>query len=201
VELWIERDELAAADEAHPRSIELPDGATLADALARVAAVGFLPEDSGLHTWWVIADGPVAVVSSRVPYHRFLAAPDAPAPATLRFWHLPDHGLVPVALTRDSVATAHDAPAPHADQQLISADATLGRLVDIVARSWYLASISGGHATWVALVGPVPVAVVAQQWQTPRWLADPSLPVPPAVHFRYLAQHNPEAVHAELGHR
>ena len=62
----------------------------------------------------------------------------------------------------------------------------------------FLPQIVGGHATWVATVDYAAIAVLAQQWPQPHWLIDPRTPVADAVHFKYLAQRDPDAVIAEL---
>jgi hypothetical protein len=106
-----------------------------------------------------------------------------------------------LVIWRDSVAAGDDADAPH--EWLLSAapDASVADVVERIASAHYLASISGGEATWI-LEGDRPLAVVAQQWTEPRFLVDPALPVAdlvspsarPHVNARYWCQVSPELV-------
>ncbi len=203
MEIWIDRDSVSAGDDetAHRRTVEVADDATLAEVLSYVGGIGFLPdradELTGRQAWWVVADVAVAVVSSRASGVWFLARPDTPSPAGLFFRHVPESRHIRVTLTRDSVAAGDDVHAPHRREQLMASDATLGQIVHVALGGGYLAPISGGRATWVVVAGSTPCAVVAQQWTAPRWLADPDMPVPPALHFRYESQRDPEAVLTE----
>lgn len=77
---------------------------------------------------------------------------------------------------RRSVAMGDDAWAPHTWTFQIDTLTMLGELAQIAVDGHYLASISGGKASWVlknARSGR-PLAVVAQQWSIPRWLVDPA---------------------------
>ena len=112
-----------------------------------------------------------------------------------------------ITLTRDSVAMGDDALAPHERTVELPDPATVGDAVAVVARG-YLASISGGRATWVVRVGASAlssdrpaVAVVAQQWTGPVLLVDPATPLGPderLVHADYLTQRDPDVVLEEL---
>lgn len=102
-----------------------------------------------------------------------------------------------VELTRDSVAMGDDVDAPHALRLDLPDGATVGDAVDSALARSYLASIQGGRATWLAVADRSVRAVVAQQWVTPRWLTDPGETAPATIHFRYLAQRDPDEVHAE----
>lgn len=77
---------------------------------------------------------------------------------------------------RQSVAMGDDAWSPHTWTFQIDTLTTLGELADIAVEGHYLASIAGGKASWVLHTarGGRPLAVVAQQWSAPRWLADPA---------------------------
>ena len=113
-----------------------------------------------------------------------------------------------VLLTRDSVAMGDDLDAPHAQQRTFPDGLALREVVGAIVDGGYLARIAGGRATWVLRAGDaaVAVAVVAQQWGEPRLLTDsqqaagafagPDGTV--RLHFGYLAQQDPEAVHAGL---
>ncbi len=112
---------------------------------------------------------------------------------------------LPLVIWRDSVCAGDDCDAPH--ERILHArldeslDALLGRLLT----ERYVASISGGQATWV-LVGRMPLAVVAQQWAQPRYLVQPSallaglieLNKRPHLNFLYRAQADPEQVVRQL---
>jgi hypothetical protein len=81
-----------------------------------------------------------------------------------------------VTFERRSVAMGDDSWAPHTWTFEIDTLTMLGELARIAIDGHYLASISGGQASWVLQTarGGRPLAVVAQQWQVPRWLADPA---------------------------
>ncbi|WP_050514565.1 hypothetical protein [Streptomyces rimosus] len=111
-----------------------------------------------------------------------------------------------VYLTRDSVAMGDDADAPHEDTRELPAEVPVREAVASVVRSGYLAPIAGGRASWVLTGAGASIAVVAQQWEEPRFLISEgsslaSLATGDGVvewHFRYLAQQDPVAVHEEL---
>ncbi|MEO7755566.1 MAG: hypothetical protein ABIS07_03225 [Dokdonella sp.] len=73
--------------------------------------------------------------------------------------------------------------------------------IERIVESGYLASISGGKATWSAVSG-FPIAVVAQQWTKPRpvgWQPVETSSVQRKaevihLHFNYHAQLDPETV-------
>jgi hypothetical protein len=77
---------------------------------------------------------------------------------------------------RRSVAMGDDAWAPHTWAFPIDTLTMLGELAQIAIEGDYLASISGGQASWVLQTARSgrPLAVVAQQWEVPRWLVDPA---------------------------
>lgn len=110
-----------------------------------------------------------------------------------------------VVIWRDSVAMGDDADAPHEWAAPVAADASIGAVVAAMLRASYLASIAGGHATWI-VEGVEPLAVVAQQWSVPRWLVPPELPAAtlarpdqrPGLQIRYWCQVDPNRVFACL---
>lgn len=107
-----------------------------------------------------------------------------------------------IDIDRTSVAMGDDAW-PHAERIQAPGAHTLAQVVaDILARP-YLASISGGKATWILDLDGEPVAVVAQQWDEPRYLVDASQTIrsfgaPVSLMFRYWRQNDPDEVFAEL---
>lgn len=102
-------------------------------------------------------------------------------------------------LTRDSVAAGDDCDAPHERAMSFESGTTVEQAVTAIAASNYLASISGGLATWVASVDERTVAVIAQQWDRPRMLdrfegrAVP-LRTGAKLHFAYRCQEDPFTV-------
>lgn len=112
---------------------------------------------------------------------------------------------LPILLWRDSVCAGDDCDAPHELILDVSRDLSLRDLVrDCLARH-YLASISGGEATWI-LGASRPLAVIAQQWLQPWFLVPPESPVSslinaedkPHLNFRYCRQLDPDQVLARL---
>jgi hypothetical protein len=110
-----------------------------------------------------------------------------------------------VYLSRASVCAGDDVDAPH-NKTISFPDGTA--VLDIlthVAHSGYLASIAGGEATWSA-TSNVPLAVIAQQWSTPKALPALSYSSPALdwnddtlrIHFNYHAQENPDKVYEIL---
>jgi hypothetical protein len=112
---------------------------------------------------------------------------------------------VRLLVTRSSVAAGDDVDAPHR----IELDGPDGEDVEAaiaaVVGSGYLPHVSGGRATWSVSSGRV-LAVVAQEWPTPRmlWGVDRSLCGLDVVrdtlrmHFSYHAQLDPQLVHDVL---
>jgi hypothetical protein len=104
---------------------------------------------------------------------------------------------------RDSVAAGDDADAPHEWILAVGPDATVSEVVERVLRAapGYLASIGGGKATWI-IETDRPIAVVAQQWEEPRYLVPAGAPVwsvvspaaRPHLQARYWCQVEPERV-------
>ena len=106
-----------------------------------------------------------------------------------------------LVIWRDSVAAGDDADAPHEWLLPTESDASVGDVVTRIASAHYLASITGGEATWI-IQGDRPLAVVAQQWTEPRYLVDSALPIRevlnpsarPHVEARYWCQVSPDWV-------
>jgi hypothetical protein len=102
---------------------------------------------------------------------------------------------------RDSVAAGDDADAPHEWLLRVESDASVADVVQQIATARYLASISGGEATWI-IQGDQPLAVVAQQWTEPRFVVDSEMPIRdvlnpsarPHVQARYWCQVSPDRV-------
>ncbi|MGF1426117.1 hypothetical protein [Kitasatospora sp. LaBMicrA B282] len=100
-----------------------------------------------------------------------------------------------------------DVFAPHEQERHLPDNITIRGAIEAIIADRYLALIYGGQATWVLeTVGGNPIAVVAQQWNEPRLLnaghgllaslsdSDGDL----RLHFAYLAQRDPDLVHAQL---
>jgi hypothetical protein len=110
---------------------------------------------------------------------------------------------VRVYFTRDSVAAGDDADGPHAREIEVPEPVTVADLVHRVWRAADLPRITGGEATWCIASG-VPLAVVAQQWASPRLVRHPRLEDldrdGPTVrlHISYLVQMDPELVYEVL---
>lgn len=110
-----------------------------------------------------------------------------------------------VFLRRDSVAAGDDADAPHDKTITVPDGAAIEAIIATVAQSGYLASISGGKATWSA-TSKIPLAVVAQEWDKPRMLS--SFPIKRdqldradgrlRLYFTYYAQLDPQLVYETL---
>src|SRR5262249_7279956 len=109
---------------------------------------------------------------------------------------------LPVSLVvqRDSVCAGDDCDAPH-ELKLSVGDNTLRDVVRELLGKGYLASIAGGRATWI-LEASRPLAVLAQQWEQPRFLVDPEAAIgkyisrdrPPDLRLRYWCQVDPDKV-------
>jgi hypothetical protein len=110
-----------------------------------------------------------------------------------------------VILRRDSVAAGDDADAPHEKTITVPDGSGIEAIIITVAKSGYLASISGGKATWSA-TSNIPLAVVAQEWEQPRMVS--AFPVDwkqlnwerdvLRLYFTYYAQLDPQLVYETL---
>ncbi|TWP46866.1 hypothetical protein FKR81_34220 [Lentzea tibetensis] len=105
--------------------------------------------------------------------------------------------LTRVRVTRDSVAMGDDTNAPHLMFLELLGDPTIEIAVRNVLECPYLATIQGGEATWLVVADGTVHAVVAQQWEAPRWITGRDVRAPAEIHFRYLRQEDPEAVLAQ----
>ena len=112
-----------------------------------------------------------------------------------------------VLVTRASVAMGDDVDAPHESTWEFPVDVAIGEVLARIMRDRYLATITGGRATWVVRAsGGAALAVVAQQWKEPRLLAGGHADLAALVaadgvvglHFDYLAQTDPEGVYDRL---
>jgi hypothetical protein len=109
-----------------------------------------------------------------------------------------------VSVDRSSVAMGDDA-LPHAQTIDVQAGTPLADVITYLLETHFLALIAGGEATWI-LVADRPLAVVAQQWDEPRFLVDSSRPISSfsaggrgvSLMFRYWRQHDPDQVFEEL---
>ncbi|WP_433478411.1 hypothetical protein ACQPZP_16060 [Spirillospora sp. CA-142024] len=94
---------------------------------------------------------------------------------------------------------------PHAQTIELPPETSLARVVAHLLERHFLATIAGGKATWILVAGG-PLAVVAQQWDEPRFLVDPSRPIGSfaaegggvSLMFRYWKQNDPDRVFEDL---
>ncbi|WP_266168752.1 hypothetical protein [Dyella subtropica] len=108
---------------------------------------------------------------------------------------------------RDSVCAGDDGEA-HERPFAAPMSASVHQLIELAQSACCLATIAGGHATWIVEAGGhggKPIAVVAQQWQKPRLLVAESETVgrlfaihKAAVFFKYWCQADPECVFEAL---
>jgi hypothetical protein len=104
-------------------------------------------------------------------------------------------------IERDSVCAGDDVDAPHSSTIRVRPDQTLGEVLESIRGTGYLARIYGGLATWI-VESNRPLAVVAQQWDLPRFLVAPEtrfvdcadVSAGRALYFRYWCQADPEVV-------
>ena len=110
-----------------------------------------------------------------------------------------------ITVDRMSVAAGDDAD-PHGVTVDVPPDRPLAEVVGGLLERRYLATIAGGRATWILVTGTRPLAVVAQQWDEPRYLVDPARPIGSfgadgggvSLLFRYWMQQDPDHVFTEL---
>ena len=105
-----------------------------------------------------------------------------------------------LVVSRDSVCAGDDADAPHVCDLSLPDDATLEDMARAVQQARFLPGIQGGKATW-SVVSDVPLAVVAEQWSSPRMVCPEAAEERPDVsegvvhlHVNYHAQMDPETV-------
>lgn len=112
-----------------------------------------------------------------------------------------------IKLTRASVAMGDDCDAPHEVLIKIGIEWTIERILKTIIELDYLPRISGGKATW-SVASNQPLAVIAQEWKSPKLICWPDYPNQGTksfyniqrLHFNYHAQDNPEKVF-EVLHR
>ena len=106
-----------------------------------------------------------------------------------------------LVIWRDSVAAGDDADAPHEWRLPAGTDASVAEVVRRITAPGYLASVSGGRATWI-IDAERPLAVVAQQWPEPHFLDSPDESIwnvvnhsaRPHIQARYWCQVDPSRV-------
>jgi hypothetical protein len=106
-----------------------------------------------------------------------------------------------VTVERDSVCAGDDVDAPHSESIWTRQDCTLAHVLECIRDMGYLARISGGRATWI-VESNRPLAVMAQQWNSPRFLVAPEtrlvdcadLSGRRSLFFRYWCQVDPGVV-------
>ncbi|HRJ69904.1 MAG TPA: hypothetical protein PK812_09860 [Beijerinckiaceae bacterium] len=105
-----------------------------------------------------------------------------------------------VVCTRHAVSNGDDVEAPHRRSFDFPDGTELPDVLTAIARSGWLPGIAGGRATWSVASGRL-VAVIAQEWQAPKFL--PIIEAPSLdwrdgalfLHFNYHAQIDPETVY------
>lgn len=107
-----------------------------------------------------------------------------------------------IEVDRQSVAMGDDMWS-HAERIEVPDEATLAEVVDQLVARPFLAFIAGGRATWILEVDGKAVAVVAQQWDEPRYLIDGSRTIRSfgegaSLMFKYWKQNDPDEVFEEL---
>ena len=109
-----------------------------------------------------------------------------------------------LTIQRDSVCMGDDMDAPH-EECLPIADWAVGTIATTVISRRYLASISGGLATWILRTddcGGTPIAVIAQQWRDPKLLVPESSSIlemvrdrdAPSAYLQYHCQVDPDLI-------
>jgi hypothetical protein len=74
-----------------------------------------------------------------------------------------------ILLTRGSVSQSDDVDAPHQREIVLQDGLSLKEIAATILGSGYLPTIAGGRATW-SITSRVPIAVLAEQWRTPKML-------------------------------
>lgn len=106
---------------------------------------------------------------------------------------------------RDSVAAGDDDDS-HRTERNIAPQSSLNEVLVWDRRARYLPPIWGDRATWSVIVNGSIVAVVAQQWDEPRYLVDAMTPMERladatltvTIHYRYHCQIDPDLVFERL---
>ena len=114
-----------------------------------------------------------------------------------------------IKVARDSVAMGDDCTAPNAKEFEVESNSTLADFCHLIIKNDYFPPIQGGEATWVLTFQNQPIAVLAQQWESPKYLVDSSDTIssymnylidPPHYHFwfDYKCQKDPEKIYRNL---
>jgi len=106
-----------------------------------------------------------------------------------------------LSIERDSVCAGDDCDAPHQVSIQVHRESSLAQVLETIQSMTYLARISGGCATWI-VEADRPLAVMAQQWTTPRFLIAPDTRIATCrtndgfcrLFFRYWCQVDPDRV-------
>ena len=78
------------------------------------------------------------------------------------------HGII---VTRDSVCMADDCHAPHLKKWPASLATSVKEAMEKLKNDYLPRNIQGGKATWVVRSNGTPLAVIAQQWEKPKIIA------------------------------
>ena len=109
------------------------------------------------------------------------------------FAFLKNSPKISVTVTRDSVCAADDCNAPHEKTvRMLSFLDPIAFIRELLV-SYSLPGISGGEATWTCHFNGKKIAVIAQQWASPRSLiSEMTFLEKNKMHFEYHAQERPE---------
>lgn len=110
-----------------------------------------------------------------------------------------------ISVLRESVCMADDLE-EHKIIIKINRNTKLCDFLSCLLKTRFLALISGGKATWVLKLNDILLAVVAQEWDEPKYLVNRNKNVNEIlnespggeVYFKYLAQINPEKTYQKL---
>ena len=110
-----------------------------------------------------------------------------------------------VRITRDEV---HASDSPQEAELVIGRNASIGDLLRIVREEHFLASITGGRATWAVCerTSRKRLGVVAQEWTEAKLTVPRDLPLSelfgdsqqPSIDFWYCTQHDPVLVFEDI---
>lgn len=109
-----------------------------------------------------------------------------------------------IKVQRDSVCMADDMNYPH-EQQIEVANWSIASIAGSIMEDNYLALIAGGLATWILRADRYdgdPLAVIAQQWQQPRFVVPETTSIldvaedrsAPVAYVQYYCQVDPGLV-------
>ena len=100
---------------------------------------------------------------------------------------------IEVVVTRDSVCAADDCDAPHTQTVRMPSFVDPIEFVREIKNRYPLPMISGGRATWTCHLNKTKIAVIAQEWTSPKAkVHELSFLEQNEVHFKYHAQDAPE---------